>query len=170
MKDTEKNHKVFVGIGSNIDQIFHIKECVKALRSKFVNVELSPTYESSSMGFDGPNFYNLVASFYTDFQLVDLKKYLKNIEMKNGRSFGEVKFSSRTLDIDILYFDDIICEETNIPRCEIIKFDFVLRPLYDLSPAHIHPITKKTHYKMLNETMYQKMIINKINIEFENEY
>ena len=170
MKDIEKNHSVYVGIGSNINQIFHIKECIKSFNSIFENIKLSPTYESSSMGFDGPNFYNLVAFFTTELEIFTLKETLKKIETDNGRSFGEVKFSSRTLDIDILYFDDIICEETNIPRCEIIKFDFVLRPLYDLSPAHIHPITKKTHYKMLNETMYQKMIINKINIEFENEY
>ena len=166
MSDIEKNHKVYVGIGSNINQKLHINKCIRALESKFIDIELSPTYESSSMGFDGPNFYNLVASFTTDLEIDILKETLKNIEMDNGRSFGEVKFSSRTLDIDILYYDDLINENMNIPRCEIIKFDFVLRPLYDLSPAHIHPVTKKTHHKMLNETQYQKMIINEIDINF----
>ena len=164
MSDIEKNHKVFVGIGSNINQILHIKKCIKAFEGKFTNIELSPTYESSSMGFDGPNFYNLVACFTTDLEIDLLKKFLKKVEIDNGRSFGEVKFSSRTLDIDILYYDDLIDEEMNIPRSEIIKFDFVLRPLYDLSPAHIHPVTKKTHHKMLNETPYQKMIINEIDM------
>ena len=166
MSDIEKNHKVYVGIGSNINQKLHINKCIRALESKFIDIELSPTYESSSMGFDGPNFYNLVASFTTDLEIDILKETLKNIEMDNGRSFGEVKFSSRTLDIDILYYDDLINENMNIPRCEIIKFDFVLRPLYDLSPAHIHPVTRKTHHKMLNETQYQKMIINEIDINF----
>jgi len=166
LSDIEKNHKVYVGIGSNINQKLHINKCIRALESKFIDIELSPTYESSSMGFDGPNFYNLVASFTTDLEIDILKETLKNIEMDNGRSFGEVKFSSRTLDIDILYYDDLINENMNIPRCEIIKFDFVLRPLYDLSPAHIHPVTRKTHHKMLNETQYQKMIINEIDINF----
>tara|TARA_B100001057_G_scaffold138398_1_gene138071 strand:- start:1982 stop:2488 length:507 start_codon:yes stop_codon:yes gene_type:complete len=166
LSDIEKNHKVYVGIGSNINQKLHINKCIRALESNFIDIELSPTYESSSMGFDGPNFYNLVASFTTDLEIDILKETLKKIEMDNGRSFGEVKFSSRTLDIDILYYDDLINENMNIPRCEIIKFDFVLRPLYDLSPAHIHPITKKTHHKMLNETQYQKMIINEIDINF----
>ena len=166
MSDIEKNHKVYVGIGSNINQKLHINKCIRALESKFIDIELSPTYESSSMGFDGPNFYNLVASFTTDLGIDILKETLKNIEIDNGRSFGEVKFSSRTLDIDILYYDDLINENMNIPRCEIIKFDFVLRPLYDLSPAHIHPVTRKTHHKMLNETQYQKMIINEIDINF----
>jgi len=166
LSDIERNHKVFVGIGSNINQVFHIKECVKALNRQFANLELSPIYESSSMGFDGPNFYNLAAAFDTNLELDTLKESLKSIETKNGRLFGEVKFSSRTLDIDILYYDDLIANEVNIPRCEIIKFDFVLRPLYDLSPAHIHPVTKKTHHKMLNESIYKKMIINKVDLDF----
>ena len=118
------------------------------------------------MGFAGPNFYNLVASFHTDLDVDILKETLKDIEKTNGRSFGEVKFSSRTLDIDILYYDDLIDKEMNIPRCEIIKFDFVLRPLYDVSPAHIHPVTKKTHHKMLNDTKYQRMIVNEIDVDF----
>jgi len=166
LNDIEKNHSVYVGIGSNINQTFHIKQCIKALNTRFTNIKLSPTYESSSMGFDGPNFYNLVAFFNTDLQIDKLKETLKKIEKENGRSFGEVKFSSRTLDIDILYYDDLIDEKMNIPRCEIIKFDFVLRPLYDLSPSHIHPITRKTHYRMLNETFYKKMIVNEIDISF----
>ena len=89
---------------------------------------------------------------------------MNDIETQNGRSLGEVKFSSRTLDIDILYYDDIIDEEKNIPRSEIIKFDFVLRPLYDLAPGHIHPNTRKTHNKMLADNIYQKMIIKRISL------
>ncbi len=136
MSDIETVHKVYVGIGSNIEP----------------------------MGFDGPNFYNLAAFFETKNDLVSLKKLLNDIETQNGRSLGEVKFSSRTLDIDILYYDDIIDEEKNIPRSEIIKFDFVLRPLYDLAPGHIHPNTRKTHNKMLADDIYQKMIIKRISL------
>tara|TARA_B100000900_G_scaffold352862_1_gene320715 strand:+ start:247 stop:753 length:507 start_codon:yes stop_codon:yes gene_type:complete len=167
LSDIEKNHSVYVGIGSNINQIFHIKECIKAFNNRFINIKLSPTYESSSMGFDGPNFYNLVACFNTDLEIDILKQTLKKIEMENGRYIGEEKFSSRTLDIDILYYDDLIDDEMNIPRHEILNFDFVLRPLFDLSPSYIHPVTQKTHYKMLNETIYKKMIINEIDINFK---
>ena len=167
MSATEKNHKVYVGIGSNINQVMHISACIKALNNVFTSLELSPTYESSSMGFDGPNFYNLVAAFRTEHDVIKLKKILNAIERENGRSLGEVKFSSRTLDIDILYFDDLIDIQKNIPRSEIVKFDFVLRPLNDLCPAHIHPVTQKTHYTMINDTAYEKMIINQIDINYE---
>ena len=164
MRDIEKVHKVFVGIGSNIEPVSNIKECINCLDQKFNHLKLSPIYESSSMGFEGPNFYNLAASFETDFDLCRLKQSLNEIETSNGRLSGETKYSSRTLDIDILYFDDLIDREINIPRGEIIKFDFVLRPLYDIAPAHIHPETKKTHYKMLIDNIYEKMIIKKVNI------
>ena len=167
MSAIEKNHKVYVGIGSNINQGIHIRACIKALNNEFTNLELSPTYESSSMGFDGPNFYNLVAVFKTEYDVIKLKKILNAIERKNGRSLGEVKFSSRTLDIDILYYDDLVDIDKNIPRSEIVKFDFVLRPLYDLCPAHVHPITQKTHHTMINNTTYEKMIINQIDINYE---
>ena len=116
------------------------------------------------MGFDGPNFYNLAACFETLYDISELKKQLNDIETFNGRSLGEVKFSSRTLDIDILYYDDLVDLDRNIPRNEITRFDFVLRPLYDLEPGHIHPQTQKTHNKMLTDGIYQKMIIKKINI------
>ena len=165
MNDTETMHKVYVGIGSNIDPITNIRNCIKSLKKSFTKLNLSPVYESSSMGFEGPNFYNLVAYFETMNELKSLKKILNEIESQNGRSLGEVKFSSRTLDIDILYFDDLIDNEMNIPRSEIVKFDFVLRPLYDIAPGHVHPKTKKTHNRMLTDDNYQKMIIKKISLE-----
>ena len=167
MNVIEKNHKVYVGIGSNINQVEHIKACIKSLNKEFINLELSPTYESSSMGFDGPNFYNLVATFRTNHDVVELKRILNAIERDNGRSLGEVKFSSRTLDIDILYYDELVDVQKNIPRSEIVKFDFVLRPLHDLCPAHVHPITQKTHHTMINDTTYEKMIVNQIDINYE---
>ncbi len=167
MSAIEKNHKVYVGIGSNINQVIHIKACIKALYKEFTDLELSPTYESSSMGFVGPNFYNLVAAFCTKYDVIKLKKILNIIERENGRSLGEVKYSSRTLDIDILYYDHLVDAQKNIPRSEIVKFDFVLRPLHDLCPAHIHPITQKTHHTMINNTVYEKMIINQIDIDYE---
>ena len=60
------------------------------------------------MGFDGPNFYNLAASFLTNLELVDLKNELNQMEFDRGRKKNEEKYSSRTLDIDILYFDDLV--------------------------------------------------------------
>lgn len=170
MNDTGKKHKVFVGIGSNIDQHTNIKNCLENLRQKFNNLQISNIYESLSMGFDGPNFYNLAASFDTDLDLNTLKDVLNQIEIASGRQPTEEKYSSRTLDIDILYYDDVINLEMNIPRSEIEDYDFVLRPLYELEPYHIHPVTLKSHYVMINQSIFKKMIINQIDINTIDEF
>ena len=117
------------------------------------------------MGFDGPNFYNLAASFLTNLELVDLKNELNQMEFDSGRKKNEEKYSSRTLDIDILYFDDLVDKNMNIPRSEIEDYDFVLRPLFELDPFHIHPVLLKSHYRMLNESIYKKMISNEVVID-----
>ena len=131
MKGTEKNHRIYVGIGSNIEPLKHIKKCVQSLKEEFTNLKLSPIYESSSMGFTGPNFYNLAASFDTMYDYNSLKVFLNQVESSNGRSLGEVKFGSRTLDIDIvLQIDennDILFESD-----EIQKYEFVSAPLKEL--------------------------------------
>jgi len=161
--------KVYIGIGSNVDREKNINSCIKCFREKYSNIILSPLYETSSMGFDGPNFYNLVCSFETNQNIIKLKKELSIIEKNHGRSMNETKFSSRTLDIDILYYDDLIHKDENInlPRKEIIKYDFVLRPLVDIAPEFIHPSLKKTNREILNEFDIQKNIIKEIPMNFD---
>ena len=67
---------VFIGIGSNVDREENITSCINELRNVFSNLEISPVYETSSMGFEGPNFFNLVCKFSTDEELLNLKKML----------------------------------------------------------------------------------------------
>ena len=115
---------VYIGIGSNVDREKNIRSCIRCLHEKYSVISLSPLYETSSMGFDGPNFYNLVCCFETSQDVVVLKTELSVIEKNHGRSMNETKFSSRTLDIDILYYDDLIYEDDNLklPRKEIIQY------------------------------------------------
>ena len=160
---------VYIGIGSNVDREENIKSCIRCLRKEYSIISISPLYETSSMGFDGPNFYNLVCSFETNQNVVALKNKLSIIEKNHGRSMNETKFSSRTLDIDILYYDDLIYEgdNMNLPRKEIIQYDFVLQPLVDISPGFIHPLIKKTNKEIMDEFQIEKNIIKKISINFD---
>ena len=121
------------------------------------------------MGFDGPNFYNLVCCFETSQDVVVLKTELSVIEKNHGRSMNETKFSSRTLDIDILYYDDLIYEDDNLklPRKEIIQYDFVLKPLVDIAPEFIHPLIKKTNREIMDEFNIEKNIIKVIPINLD---
>ena len=121
------------------------------------------------MGFDGPNFYNLVCCFETSQDVVVLKTELSVIEKNHGRSMNETKFSSRTLDIDILYYDDLIYEDDHLklPRKEIIQYDFVLQPLVDIAPEFIHPLIKKTNKEIMDEFNIEKNIIKEISINLD---
>jgi len=160
-------HKIFVGIGSNIDREKNIKSCIEILKDLYDNILISPVYETEAMGFNGPNFYNFVLSFETEENVYDLKNGLNQIENNHGRHFNETKFSSRTLDIDILYYDDLILsdDKVQIPRKEICEYDFVLKPLVDLVPDFIHPIRKISHQEILNNIKIKKQIISTINMD-----
>jgi 2-amino-4-hydroxy-6-hydroxymethyldihydropteridine diphosphokinase len=111
---------------------------------------LSPVYKTQAIGFEGDDFFNLVASFLTDLSPFDVEKKLKEIEHLNGRRRGQEKFSARTLDIDLLLYDqDIIANNgVSVPRDEIEKYAFVLSPLADLAPDLIHPQTRQTMSEM----------------------
>ena len=161
------SHRIFVGIGSNIDREKNIKSCMSILKGVYGDMMVSPVYETESMGFDGPNFYNLVSCFETDQSVYELKNTLNDIENDHGRHFKETKFSSRTLDIDILYYDDLVLsdDKIQIPRKEICEYDFVLKPLVDLAPDFIHPIQNISHQEILNNIKIKKQIISTINMD-----
>ena len=142
-------HLVYVGIGSNIEQEKYIRLAVQSLEESFgeqCQLLLSPVYKTQAIGFDGDDFFNLVASFLSNLSPTEVEQKLKEIEHKNGRRRNQEKFSARTLDIDLLLYDQEIIEDNGIsvPRDEIEKYAFVLSPLADLAPDLIHPKTKKT--------------------------
>jgi 2-amino-4-hydroxy-6-hydroxymethyldihydropteridine diphosphokinase len=160
-------HKIFVGIGSNIDREKNIKSCITILKDIYGDILISPVYETEAMGFNGPNFYNLVSCFETKESVYDLKSVLNEIENSHGRHASETKFSSRTLDIDILYYDNLILsdDKIQIPRKEICEYDFVLKPLVDLVPDFIHPIQNISHLEIMNNIKVKKQIISTIDMD-----
>jgi len=132
---------VYVSIGSNIDKESNIKGCLQALAENFGALELSKIYESEAVGFDGDNFFNLVGKFETELSVADLNIRLKAIEDQYGRERTGPKFSGRTLDIDILTYDDLVgvIDGVELPRDEITKNAFVLLPLSEIAPNVLHP-------------------------------
>lgn len=136
----------YLGLGSNVNAREHIAAGIEALRHTFSVVHLSPVYQSRSVGFDGDDFLNLTASVETGLQPIELKQYLNDLEDRHGRKRNVAKFSDRTLDIDILLYDDLymISPALKIPRAEIMSFAHVLKPLADLAPELLHPICRQT--------------------------
>lgn len=138
--------KVYISIGSNVDRKKNIRSCLDDLREIFGVLQMSAVYENKSVGFIGDNFYNLVVAFETQCDVRELTPIFRKIESAHGRVRGGEKFSSRTLDVDLLLYDDLIlkAEGLDVPRDEITKYAFVLRPLAEIAPDLVHPELGKT--------------------------
>ncbi|MBB3062211.1 2-amino-4-hydroxy-6-hydroxymethyldihydropteridine diphosphokinase [Microbulbifer rhizosphaerae] len=145
--------QIFLSLGSNIDRERHIRAGLTALAARFGELQISRVFESEAVGFEGDNFYNLVVGIHTDLPVGQLALRLREIEDANGRLRSGPKFSARTLDIDILTYDDLsgTVDGVKLPRAEIEKNAFVLQPLAELAPEVVHPLTDKTFARMWAE-------------------
>ena len=139
--------RVYISIGSNIDKETSIRKGIADMQAVFGELELSSVYQSEAVGFEGDDFYNLVAAFDTTADVMTISQQLHEIEDKNGRDRSGPRFSSRTLDLDLLVFDDLITHEDGleIPRGEILENAFVLWPLAEIAPDLKHPVTHKSY-------------------------
>lgn len=141
--------QIYISLGSNINPQHNVKVGIEALKKAINVTAISTIYESKSIGFLGNNFLNLVIKAQTLLSVNDLIILFKTIEIANGRAINAKKFSSRTLDIDLLLYDDlIIALPTKLPRPEIATNAFVLLPLAEIAPDKIHPITQLTYQQM----------------------
>jgi 2-amino-4-hydroxy-6-hydroxymethyldihydropteridine diphosphokinase len=134
---------VYVGIGSNIDRENSIRGAVRELTAHYGHLTLSPVYESKAHGFEGENFYNLVAGFDSTESIKRVKETLFRIESQSGRVRQDNRFSARTLDLDLLLYGDMVQHDNkvNLPHPDIRRYAFVLHPLADIAPDLRHPET-----------------------------
>ena len=142
--------QVYISIGSNQQPQQHIKQALALLEDAFAPIQKSPVYESVAIGFDGDNFLNLVVGFDTYMSLPDLDHVLDEIEQQCGRVRNQQRFAPRSMDLDLLLYGDLIHhdDERDIPRREISRYAFVLKPLSDLAPLAVHPETDLTYEQM----------------------
>lgn len=134
---------VYLGLGSNIEPVRHLRLAIRELRRRFVAVQTSSAWRNAPVGFDGEDFLNLVARAETDLQPADVVDALEEIHVIAGRRHRE-GFGARELDIDLLLYDRLVLERTGdieLPRRDVLVYDFVLRPLSELAPDYVHPLT-----------------------------
>lgn len=137
---------VYVSIGTNVDRRANVLEALRLLVARFGQLEVSTIYETESVGFHGPNFYNLVVGFTSERPLGEIDRLLSEIEDLRGRCRGGDGFEDRTLDLDILLYGDAINHEPphDVPRSDILNYAFVLRPLAELAGDRVHPECGRT--------------------------
>ena len=134
-------HVCYLGIGSNISPDTNVRAGLDALNALFNVAAVSRAFESAALGFDGAPFLNLVVQTESALSLAKTIKQLREIEYQYGRPPDCSKYSSRTLDIDLLMFDNLAGHHNGVllPRAECTHNAFVLRPFAELCPTLVLP-------------------------------
>lgn len=139
-------HRAWLSLGSNLEPERHLRAALAELRARFGDVRVSPVYRFPAVGFDGPDFLNLAAGIDSDLDAFALNDWLHALEDRHGRRRDVPRYSSRTLDVDIVLFDALVLSgpgNLQVPRKELAEA-FVLKPLADIAPAVREPLSGRT--------------------------
>jgi 2-amino-4-hydroxy-6-hydroxymethyldihydropteridine diphosphokinase len=157
---------IFLGLGSNIgDRLSYLRLALEKIRSseECTLKNYSSVYESKPYGnLNQENFLNGVIQINTALKPDRLFDFVKKVELEIGRKETNKKWAPREIDIDILFYNQLIYNENYlvIPHPEVLKRDFVIAPMIEIAPDFFHPVTNKK----LSETDYkglESFIINK---------
>lgn len=146
--------KAYLSLGSNVRPEDNLASALRALRERFGTLLVSPVYRTTAIGFDGPDFLNAAAVLDSDLGVHALNDWLHALEDAHGRDRSGPRFGDRPLDIDIVFYDDLVTEDAGhpgsgpgqalrIPRPEL-KHAFVLKPLADIAPDFVDPVSGRT--------------------------
>ncbi|MHA2253295.1 MAG: 2-amino-4-hydroxy-6-hydroxymethyldihydropteridine diphosphokinase [Candidatus Kariarchaeaceae archaeon] len=144
------NNHVFISLGSNINALENILSAVSELGQIFSVKAKSKIYKSKAFGNPKrPDYLNAAVLIETEIKPVELKfNILRKIENDLGRIRSKDKFASRTIDLDIAIYGDMVINDEEdkiiIPDPYIEERAFLALPLADLSPEYLHPISKRT--------------------------
>ena len=138
--------RVYLSLGSNIEPGKNLQAAIDELRGEFDRIVVSPAYRFPAVGFDGPEFVNLAVGVDTDLDAFALNDWLHALEDRHGRRRDVPRYSSRTLDIDIVLYGERVIKgagNLEVPRAELMQ-TFVLQPLVDIAPHALHPTLHKS--------------------------
>jgi 2-amino-4-hydroxy-6-hydroxymethyldihydropteridine diphosphokinase len=137
---------VYLGLGSNIDPEDNLRLAVKELRRDYGDIDVSRVYRNAPVGFEGADFLNLVVGFESEESPAEIARRIEQIHDLVGRERGQNRFASRALDIDLLLYGDLVIDAPplQLPRSDVLEYSFVLRPLAEIAPDLVHPVSGRT--------------------------
>lgn len=125
--------RVCLSLGSNVDADRHLRNALVALRARFDNLIVSPTYRSVAVGFAGAAFLNNAVAFDCDLPRDALRGWLRELEDASGRDRSLPRYADRTLDLDIALWCEGVACGSDLTREEFDRAH-VLAPLADIVP------------------------------------
>ncbi|MDF7671121.1 2-amino-4-hydroxy-6-hydroxymethyldihydropteridine diphosphokinase [Orbaceae bacterium ESL0721] len=137
--------EVFIALGSNLNNPQDHANCALAELAKLPDTTVSavsPFYRSKPLGPQDQNDYlNAVIKLTTSLAPIDLLDHLQAIELLQGRIRKSERWGARTLDLDILLYDNLTIsnKRLTIPHYDMKNREFVLYPLFDIAPDLILP-------------------------------
>lgn len=139
----QPHHVVYLGLGSNLgDRDEHLRAGLRALSPAVVIARVSSIFDTAPLLLTAqPRFHNIVCMGRTALAPDALLRLAKRIERAQGRAGGP-RYGPRPLDIDILFYDDLILRtpELTLPHPGIEERAFVLLPLAEIAPDLRHPL------------------------------
>ena len=153
--------KAYLLLGSNIgDRSKYLSKAVSSIESTVgIIIYRSGIYETGAWGYSSKNnFLNMALRVDTTLEPEELLTTLKKIEKSLGRKASAGGYSDREIDIDIIFFDDVVLEtdELTIPHPLMAERDFVLRPLNEIAPDFVHPVLGKSVQELLGKDESKK--------------
>lgn len=147
-------NKVYILLGSNLgDKEKNLGRAREQLTTSIGNItQYSAIYETLPWGVSSqPNYWNQVLAIQTALEPYALLNVINQIEKELGRE-RLIRWESRIIDIDILYFNDSIIETDvlTIPHPELTNRRFTLVPLAEIAPDFIHPVLKVSNQYLLD--------------------
>jgi 2-amino-4-hydroxy-6-hydroxymethyldihydropteridine diphosphokinase len=138
--------EVYVAAGSNVEPEQNLARALDELEQEFGAVAVSPAYRNPPVGFEGADFINLVVGFHTADSAAVVKQKLERIETLCGRPRNAPKWAPRAMDLDILMYDQVVSDQPGLllPRPDLLRRAFMLKPLADLAPSLRHPTEHRT--------------------------
>ena len=139
----------YLMLGGNVgDRLDYLRRSVDLLRRDVGEiVAMSAIYESEPWGFDHPQwFLNQVAAVETNLSPLLLLERIQRVEQTLGRLRKGIGYQSRTIDIDILLYGNLVIDtpELVIPHPRMAERMFVLQPMAELAPDMEHPVLHRT--------------------------
>lgn len=138
--------RVFVAAGSNVEPEKNLAHACREIAQRWEDARFSRSFRNKAVGFDGPDFINLVVEFHTTESIDVVLAKLREIETACGRPRNAPKWASRAMDLDILLFGACIDKtpEYTVPRPDLLKRPYMLGPMAELAPGVVHPVAGKT--------------------------